>query len=156
MHLARGLASLVAALILSACAGGGDPTDYLAAGYWLWFPGADGTVSGCIGCIGELDIRRAHLYTLFGYRADQPLAQPTDYEVHFGRTRIGANGAFENPEATVCRPGRRPGDPLSQCEAARNGGAGSRVRTRWRKSASPVHARAAAVRAAAGVAPASA
>ena len=159
-----------------------DPTDYLAAGYWLWFPGADdrrlrleaaetaafidgpeldptnpsrmplsgtasyvgeaggvysyrygsgwtrvdepefaeefagtinltadfadGTVSGCIGCIGELEIRRAHLYTLFGYRADQPLAQPTDYEVHFGRTRIGADGAFENPEATVRHPGR--------------------------------------------------
>ena len=159
-----------------------EPTDYLAAGYWLWFPGADdrrlrleaaetapfidgpeldpaspprmplsgtatyageaggvysyrygsgwagidepefaeefagtisltadfadGTVSGCIGCIGDLEIRRAHLYTLFGYRVEQPLAQPTDYEVHFGRTRVGANGAFENPDATVRHPGR--------------------------------------------------
>ena len=159
-----------------------DPTDYLAAGYWLWFPGtdtrrlslsaaepdlfvdgteigsanladmgvsgtatyigevggvyryrygsgwsdveerefaeefagpieitadfSDNTVTGCVGCIGDLEVRRQHLYTLLRRRASQPAAQPTDYEIRFGKTPISANGTFENLEATVTHPGR--------------------------------------------------
>ena len=159
-----------------------NPTDYLAAGYWLWFPGtdsrllslsaaepnlfmdgpeigsanladmgvsgtatyvgevggvyryhygsgwngvderefaeefggpinitadfSDNTVTGCIGCLGDLEVRREHLYTLLRRRVAQPLAQPTDHEIHFGKTPIGANGTFESLEATVTHPTR--------------------------------------------------
>ena len=159
-----------------------DPTDYLAAGYWLWFPGshpprlplseaemgvfidgpevdasdppqlpvlgtatyvgeagglyeygygsgwpgldeaveteefagtinitadfADNTVTGCIGCIGDIEIRRAHLYTILGGRVELPLALPTDYELRFGRTKIDPNGTFESADVTVSHPGR--------------------------------------------------
>lgn len=159
-----------------------DPTDYLAAGYWLWVPGvdsrrvslsagepdlfiegteigsanlaemgvagtatyvgevggvytyrygsgwsdveeqqfaeefggpiditadfSDNTVTGCIGCTGDLEVRRQHLYTLLRRRAAQPAAQPTDYEIRFGKTPIGADGTFQNFKATVTHPAR--------------------------------------------------
>ena len=39
-------------------------------------------------------------------RAAQPAARPTDYEIRFGGTPIGADGSFANMAATVGRPGR--------------------------------------------------
>ena len=67
---------------------------------------SDNSVSGRIGRIGDLEIRRQHLYTLLRRRAAQPAARPTDYEIRFGGTPIGTDGSFGNMAATVGRPGR--------------------------------------------------
>ena len=159
-----------------------DPTDYLAAGYWLRFPGAhpprlplsqaeaslfidgpeidpsnppqmpvlgtatyigeaggvfsyrygsdwtgieepvaaeefagainitadfgENTLVGCIGCIGDIEIRRAHLYSILGRRVEEPLASPAAYEIRFGNTMINPNGTFENSDVTVSHPER--------------------------------------------------
>ena len=63
-------------------------------------------MSGCIGCTGDLNVRRRHLYTLLGRRAAQPAARPTGYEIRFGKTPIGADGTIENLAATVVHPAR--------------------------------------------------
>lgn len=66
----------------------------------------DGTVSGCIGCIGDIEITREHLYAVLGWRRTEPLVQPADYELHFGTTSISANGTFENTDVQVRHPER--------------------------------------------------
>lgn len=66
---------------------------------------SDNSVSGRIGRIGDLEIRRRHLYTLSRRRAAQPAGRPTDYEIRFGGTPIPADGSFGNMAATVGRPG---------------------------------------------------
>lgn len=158
-----------------------DPADYLAAGYWLWFPGtdsrllalsaaepdlfmegteigsadlaelgvsdtatyvdeegdvyryrygsgwtdveerelaeefggpieittdfSDNAVSGCIGCTGDLEVRRQHFYMLLRRCVAQPVAQPTNYEIRFCRKPIGAGGSFDNPGGDGQSPG---------------------------------------------------
>ena len=67
---------------------------------------ADQTVRGCIGCVGDLELEREHLYGVLGFRRREPLALPTDYELHFGATDIYSNGAFVNDDVTVTHPER--------------------------------------------------
>ena len=67
---------------------------------------ADNTIAGCMGCIGDIDINREHLYLQLGYRRAEPLALPTDYEVHFAATEINPNGTFEHTDIEVKHPAR--------------------------------------------------
>ena len=68
---------------------------------------ADGTLSGCIGCIGDIRIERRHLYAYLGFRRRPvPEAPPTDYELHFGLTAIDPDGTFRNTEVSVLHPDR--------------------------------------------------
>lgn len=64
------------------------------------------TLSGCIGCVGDIEITRAHLYSVLGRRAQEPLAKPNEYELHFGKTMIGSRGTFENTDVTLRHPER--------------------------------------------------
>ncbi|MCY4393773.1 MAG: hypothetical protein OXC10_01370 [Rhodospirillaceae bacterium] len=66
----------------------------------------DNTISGCIGCVGDIEITREHLYSILGWRAQLPKASPKDYELHFGRTKIGADGAFASTDVAVTHPER--------------------------------------------------
>ena len=157
-----------------------DPTDYLAAGYWLHFPGhppdlsaveaagfIDGpeidvsnppqmpvqgqatyggpaggiyryqygdnwgelagtrgveeyeaivtltadfsanTLSGCIGCQGDIAIRRSHLHNLLGDEVQHLEAPPTNYELRLGAVSFNPDdGTFEHTDVTVMHPER--------------------------------------------------
>ena len=67
----------------------------------------DRTISGCVGCIGDIRIEREHLYTVLGRRVEEPLAPPTDYELHYAPTPIRPDGTFENTAVMVTHPARR-------------------------------------------------
>ena len=75
---------------------------------------ADNTLSGCVGCIDDIEIdeRAEHLRLQFflargfGLRRQELLAPPDDYEVHFGKTPIRRNGTFEHTDITVTHPSR--------------------------------------------------
>ena len=66
----------------------------------------DMTVAGCIGCIGDLQIERRHLFGILGWRVDEPLASPTDYDIHFAPTAIAPDGSFLGEGVTVTHPER--------------------------------------------------
>ena len=67
---------------------------------------ADNSLTGCIGCIGDIEITRENLYTVLGFRRAEPLALPNDYELHFARTPISPNGTFDSAEVEVIHPER--------------------------------------------------
>ena len=68
---------------------------------------SDGTLSGCIGCIGDIRIERRHLYAYLGFRRRPvPEAPPTDYELHFGLTAIDREGTFRNTDVNMLHPDR--------------------------------------------------
>ncbi len=65
------------------------------------------TIQGCIGCEGDITIRRSHLRSALGWRpSDPPEAAPTDYEVHFGPAPFNPDGTFESTDVTVTHPER--------------------------------------------------
>ena len=71
---------------------------------------ADSSLSACIGCVGDIKLTRDHLYAAlgiaFGFRRPEPLALPTDYELHFAGTPIRADGTFEGVDVEVRHPER--------------------------------------------------
>ena len=67
---------------------------------------SDHTLQGCIGCVGDLELEREHLYGVLGFRRREPQALPTDYELHFGASDIYSNGAFVSDDVTVVHPER--------------------------------------------------
>ena len=67
---------------------------------------SSGMLSGCVGCIGDLELEREHLYLALGFRSEPPVALPTDYELHFAPTAIGSDGGFASSSVTVVHPGR--------------------------------------------------
>ena len=68
---------------------------------------SDGTLSGCAGCIGDLGIVREHLFAYLGFRRrPEPLAPPTDYELHFDLTDIRPDGSFDHTGVSVRHPDR--------------------------------------------------
>ena len=68
----------------------------------------DGTVKGCIGCIGDLVTRRAHFGSILGEEVDAPEGTARDYELHLPSAIIREDGHFvrerlilRHPERTV-------------------------------------------------------
>ena len=67
----------------------------------------DNTIEGCIGCAGDIEIRRGgYLFPIITWRSPRPDALPTDYEVRLGATRFNPDGTFENTDITVMHPER--------------------------------------------------
>ena len=70
----------------------------------------DGTVKGCIGCIGDLVTRRAHFGVILGQEVAAPQDTAGNYELHLPSAIIREDGHFErdrvvlrHPERTVTR-----------------------------------------------------
>ena len=64
------------------------------------------TVSGCIGCVGDLITRRAHFSVFLGETVLDLEATATDYELHLGEVRFDVYGAFDGGAVTVTHPVR--------------------------------------------------
>ena len=69
---------------------------------------SDGTISGCVGCVGDIETQQLYLYRLLGWRwrAPEPEISPADYEVHLTRTPFKPNGTFEGMDIVVSHPER--------------------------------------------------
>ena len=76
------------------------------------------TISGCIGCQGDIVIQRTHLHDLLGDHVRRLRAPPTDYELHLGAVSFNPDGTFELPEVTVMHPERT----ITQSEGFWGGG----------------------------------
>ena len=80
---------------------------------------AANTLSGCIGCLGDIAIRRSHLQQLLGDEAQELAASPADYELHLGAVSFNPeDGTFENLDVTVMHPERT----ITQSEGFWGGG----------------------------------
>ncbi len=70
----------------------------------------DGTIEGCLGCEGDIQVLSLHLANAFERFEMEPvelLAHPKDYEVHFAPTRFNPESTFETNEGvTVMHPER--------------------------------------------------
>ena len=67
---------------------------------------ATNTISGCIGCEGNLVTRRAHLGIFLGEEFRDIRSIAADYELHFGDTLFNPEGTFQDPDVTVRHPAR--------------------------------------------------
>ena len=67
---------------------------------------SDNTLSGCLGCVGDLVLEREHLYALLRRRPGELAALPTDYELRFGLTDLTSRGTFTGTDVTVVHPER--------------------------------------------------
>ena len=67
---------------------------------------SENTLYGCLGCVGDLELERSHLYLVVGRRQPEPLLLPTDFELHFGMSDIDEDGTFESAEVTIQHPER--------------------------------------------------
>lgn len=66
----------------------------------------DGTLSGCIGCVGDLVTRRAHFGIFLGDEIRDVQAIAADYELHLGAASINQDGNFEQASVEVRHPDR--------------------------------------------------
>ena len=65
------------------------------------------TISGCIGCAGDLIVRRAHFSVFLGAEILDPDATTTSYELHLDEVRFDAvYGTFQGGAITVTHPER--------------------------------------------------
>ena len=67
---------------------------------------ADRTLSGCIGCVGELSARRAHFGAVLGEEVLDSRSLISDYELHLGAAPVEPAGTFETADVTVTHPER--------------------------------------------------
>ena len=67
---------------------------------------ADGTLKGCIGCVGELVTRRAHFSVFLGDELLDLDGLARDYELHLATALIRDDGMFERDRVTVRHPER--------------------------------------------------
>ena len=67
---------------------------------------AAGSLSGCIGCEGDLVTRRAHFGIFLGDDLRDVRAVAADYELHFGASPVNPDGTFEHTDVTVKHPDR--------------------------------------------------
>ena len=66
---------------------------------------ADGTLQGCVGCVGDLVSRRAHFnYFLGDEQRFDASAFIADYEIHLGAAPFEHNGTFGSYDVTVRHP----------------------------------------------------
>jgi len=77
---------------------------------------AAATIGGCIGCAGDIAVRRLHLQSAFDTFMDETVelrAHPKDYEIRFAPTAFHPDGAFETAEdVTLSHPERRVEEQL--------------------------------------------
>ena len=67
---------------------------------------ADGTLRGCIGCIGDLATQRAHFGVFLGRDPRDVQGVAKDYELHLATAIISEDGRFERYRVTVRHPDR--------------------------------------------------
>ena len=67
---------------------------------------AGGTLSGCIGCVGDLATRRAHFGVFLGGAVRDTRGEARDYEMHLGATPISPAGTFESIAVEARHPTR--------------------------------------------------
>lgn len=67
---------------------------------------AEATLSGCIGCAGDLVTRRAHFGIFLGDEVRDVQAIAAGYELHLGETTLYPDGKFEESNVTVRHPER--------------------------------------------------
>lgn len=67
---------------------------------------ADGTLRGCVGCVGDLVTRRAHFGVFLGDQLIDVQAVAADYELHLATAIIREDGMFDRDRVTVRHPGR--------------------------------------------------
>ena len=65
-----------------------------------------GTISGCVGCEGDLVTRRAHFGFFLGDKVRDTRITIADYELHLGTAPISPEGNISHPEVTVRHPTR--------------------------------------------------
>ena len=67
---------------------------------------AEGSLSACIGCTGDLVTRRAHFGIFLGDDLRDVRAVAADYELHFGATPLNDDGTFGHTDVEVRHPDR--------------------------------------------------
>ena len=67
---------------------------------------ADGTLKGCIGCVGDLVTQRAHFGAFLGEELTDPGAIAKDYELHLATAIIRDDGMFERDKVILKHPER--------------------------------------------------
>ena len=67
---------------------------------------ARNTLSGCIGCTGDLVTRRAHFGIFLGDEVRDVQAVAAGYELHLGETPFNPDRTFEHTDVTVRHPER--------------------------------------------------
>ena len=67
---------------------------------------ADGTLRGCVGCVGEITTARAHFGVFLGVEASDIEFVGADYEMHLGATPLNPDGTFEHTDVTIMHPER--------------------------------------------------
>ena len=64
------------------------------------------TITGCMGCTGDIVAETLHLWPAVSWRGPGPDALPTDYEVHLGPAPFNTDGTFENAAISTRHPDR--------------------------------------------------
>ena len=67
---------------------------------------ADGTLRGCIGCVGDLVTQRAHFGVFLGEELRDVQAVAADYELQLATAILREDGMFERDRVTVRHPER--------------------------------------------------
>ena len=67
---------------------------------------ANGTLSGCVGCVGDLVTRRAHFGIFLGDEVRDARSVAAGYELHLGETPFEPDGTFAHSAVTVKHPER--------------------------------------------------
>ena len=67
---------------------------------------ADGTLKGCIGCVGDLVTQRAHFGVFLGEELRDVQAVAADYELQLATAILREDGMFERDRVTVRHPER--------------------------------------------------
>ena len=64
------------------------------------------TLSGCIGCMGDLVTQRAHFGIFLGDGVRDVRSIAAHYELHFGETPFASDGTFQHADVEVRHPDR--------------------------------------------------
>ena len=66
----------------------------------------DGTLKGCIGCVGDLATQRAHFGVFLGQEVSDLQGIAKDYELHLATAIIREDGMFDRDRVTLKHPER--------------------------------------------------
>ncbi len=66
----------------------------------------DGTLKGCIGCVGDLVTQRGHFGVFLGQEVSDVQGIAKDYEIHLATAIIREDGTFDRDRVTVKHPER--------------------------------------------------